>query len=68
MIATLILSVCLISDPSICEDVSPPLDPGLFCPVQGEIVVQAWLDEHPKWMRKAGTGWKCQIGLPEQKA
>lgn len=62
---TLVLIVCLASAPDVCREEQPPLDDCISCAIQGQIVAQDWLNEHPKWMLK---GWRCRYGAPERKA
>jgi hypothetical protein len=67
MIVTLLFTACLnLAEPSSCKEIAPPMDSGLSCPMQGEIVMQAWLSDHPKYHRLGG--WKCRYGVPERKA
>jgi hypothetical protein len=66
MMATLILVVCLAATPDVCREEQPPVDANaMSCAVQGQIMAQEWLDEHPKWLLR---GWRCRFGRPERGA
>ena len=57
----LILSACLISDPSRCKDVSitytaEALTP-MMCLMQSPAEIAKWADAHPHWFAKR---WACR--------
>jgi len=61
----LVLVVCLAANPGVCKEVTPTLDDGISCAIQGQIVAQDWLSGHPKWTLR---GWRCRFGTPERGA
>ena len=63
----LVLVFCLMSSPTSYREERPQLA-GLSpmgCVMQGQIVAQEWLADHPKWTFKA---WRCEQNLPRRRA
>lgn len=62
---TLILIVCLSATPNICQEKTPPVEiaNAMSCAIQGQIIAQEWLNDHPKWLLR---GWRCRLGRPER--
>jgi len=62
----LVIAFCLISDPSICQDVRPdladdfPMAGLAACQQMGERIAAEYVDAHPKW--QLGR-IKCRIGV-----
>lgn len=57
---SIILSACLISNPSHCRDFKIPLDvnvDALRCAMAAPPHFAKWAEEHPKWRVKR---WTCQ--------
>lgn len=56
----LLVSVCLIDEPSRCKDVSLTFSVESMTPMQcmmgAQPEVAKWIDEHPKWVAKR---WSC---------
>lgn len=61
----LILVVCLAATPDVCREEQPPVEVAnaMSCAVQGQVIAQEWLDEHPKWTLR---GWRCRFGRAER--
>jgi hypothetical protein len=63
----LVLVFCLMSSPGACREERPvlaDLSP-MGCMMQGELVAQEWLADHPKWTL---SGWRCEQNLPRRRA
>jgi hypothetical protein len=65
VMVALILIVCLAATPDVCREEQPPVDTAnaMACAVQGQLIAQEWLDEHPKWLLR---GWRCRLGRAER--
>lgn len=65
MIAELVLSVCMITDPGRCKDVTLPImdevsvmDLATKCSgMNGQLLIKEWMEGHPNWRVHS---WKCQ--------
>lgn len=59
---TIILSACLIADPSRCQDFRVPItvdmDP-IHCTMRAPPYFAQWIEEHPAWRV---VRWKCLPG------
>jgi hypothetical protein len=56
----IILSACLVSDPTTCKDYKIPLDESVDptrCAMQAAPHFAKWADEHPGWVIKK---WQCR--------
>jgi hypothetical protein len=57
----LLVSVCLISEPERCKDVSLVFDGDSVTPMQcmmgAQPEIARWMESHPKWQLKR---WACQ--------
>lgn len=57
-IVQLVLVVCLSATPDVCREALPPGNFSMLgCAIQGQVLAQEWLDEHPKWQLR---GWRCR--------
>ena len=58
---SLVLVFCLSVAPADCQEVRPTLDQDLSspmaCVLEGQVVAQDWLADHPKWLL---AGWRCE--------
>ena len=53
----LVLTICLLSDPSVCREEKPPIDlTPVQCTIMGQMAAQEYLADHPKWTLR---GWRC---------
>jgi hypothetical protein len=63
MLVTLLLIVCLSSDPTCTtpKTIDPMYDKISLpaCEMQGQTALTQWLNEHPQYI---GHGWACRIG------
>lgn len=56
----IVLSVCLVSTPQTCKDVSLPVFAEKVtpygCMFRGQVAAAEWINGHPRWQIKK---WKC---------
>lgn len=65
MLATVLLTFCLLSAPDDCESVDPHVEKmGIVeCMVMGQQIGAAYAEDHPKWAEtRRFKGQQCQIG------
>lgn len=64
---TLILTICLASDPSVCREERPPVEitEPMDCIINAQVYAAEWVLDHPRWKLH---GWKCEMGKKEGSA
>ena len=65
MTVTLILVVCLLSQPDVCREERGQMVEGDItgCAVLGQQIAAQWTEDHPKYRV---IGFKCQVGKKGQ--
>jgi hypothetical protein len=56
----LVITVCAIGDPTLCEDQRLQYSPGASlqqCAMRAAPYIAQWIGEHPKWM---AVRWHCE--------
>jgi hypothetical protein len=61
---SLILVICLSTAPDVCREEQAPADveSAMSCAMDGQLIAQQWLEDHPKWTLR---GWRCRSGASE---
>ncbi len=60
---TIVISACLIADPSSCRDYTLPVDgdmDAMRCALEAPPFLATWQQSHPQWTVRR---WKCQPAI-----